>query len=412
MSPEEWEKLRKHGSWMRELEFLEDEDEISRDVFDVLLRRSHSEPLCPRLLKLSWVSDSVFGGYFVHFLSPQLREVQLASRSGTVFSFPHAISALPTSSLETLRLSVIGDESVKRAIFSLFKTVPGGLKMLEVSHMDQLWDGAWCRIMVLLPRLRTLETDQFPPSQSPPSAPVFFFPLRQASFRGPGASRWIHFLSENCGQSVVTPAGPKPRTVAPLLSQLYCDFDVQLDSPLMSCFRVFQNLSSLRLGGGCSSNVCAFRLTDEDVSQFATQLPRLRRLSLGFVCALNTCTTTANSLLTLSVHCKELRELRIHFNTRNFARDVGDSLRNPLRRNPWPPSRCPLTVLDVGWAPLSPSALGVGLFPTLVGLVDIFPQLQGIKFHSGQTSLGWRLLNAHLPNLQEMRRSLPAVFSQ
>lgn len=399
---------------MRELEFLEDEDEISKDVFDMLLRCPHSEPLCPRLLKLSWVADSIFGGDFVHFFSSQLQEVYLASRPETLFSFSHAISALPVSSLKTLRLSVLGDAAVKEAIFSLFSACPKSLTTLEVSRMDQLRDGTWCRILLPFSRLRGLETDQLPPTLFPPSFPVFFPSLRRARFRGPAASRWIYFLSENSGRMVSSDTGSKPRIVAPFLSHLYCDYDVELDGTFVSCFRVFRNLSALHLGNGCSREMCAFRLTDEDINRLAMQLPGLRQLSLGIVCPHNTCTTTVDSLLVLSTHCKGLHELSIHFSTRNLAQDMKDSFKNPLRRNPCPPLRCPLSVLDVWLAPLPPEALGGEVFPTLAGLVDIFPCLQRIRYssHSRLNSWGWQQLDAQISGFQEMRESLPAVFAQ
>ena len=379
----------------------------------MLLRCPHSGPLCPRLLRLSWLADSIFGGDFVHFFSPQLQEVHLVSRSETVFSFSHAISALPISSLKTLRLSVIGDGPVRDAVSSLLSTCPKSLTTLEVSRMDQLEDDTWCHILHLFSRLRSLETDQFPPTQFLPNFPVFFPALRRAYFRGPAAFTWIHFLSENSGQMVSSDAGSRPRLVAPFLSHLYCDYDAELDNTAISRFRMFQHLSLLRLGNGCSRETCAFSLTDQDVRQLAMQSPGLRQLSLGPVCPHNTCLTTVNSLLVLSTHCKELCQLSIHFSTRDLARDMKDSFSNPLRRSSSPPSRCPLTVLNVGLAPLLPEAFGEEAFPILAGLVDIFPCLQKIKWsHSRLDSRGWRQLDAQIHSFQQMRELLPVVFAQ
>jgi hypothetical protein len=397
---------------MRELEFLEDEDEISQDVFDALFRCPHPEPICPRLVKLTWVADSVFGGDFVHFFSPQLREVRLSSRPGTVFSFAQSISTLPILSLKTLSLSVAGDHTVRGAILSLLKTCPKNLRTLEVTRMNQLCDGSWCRILILLYRLRTLETDQFPPTWTLP-ATAYFPSLQQATFRGPVAPRWIQFLSESSGQKVPSATGIRPRIVAPHLRKLYLEYEFELDSTFTFPLRMFRNLSALQLKSACSHDVCAFRLTDEDVSQLATQLPELRQLSLGTPCPHNDCMTTVDSLLSLSTHCKELRELRLHFNTRNFARDMKNSIHNALRHTPRPPSRCPLTILDVWQTPLTPDALGADLFPTLIGLVDIFPRLQRIM-HRSRSPLdawGWQRLDAQIASLQEMRTSLPSMFA-
>lgn len=399
---------------MRELEFLEDEDEISQDVFDQLFRYPHSTPLCPRLLKLSWLADSIFGGDFVHFFSPQLQEVYLASRPETLFSFSHAISALPISSLKTLRLSVLGDEAVREATSSLFRTFPESLTTLEVSRMGQLQARTWCRILLPFSRLRSLETDQFPPARLPPSIPTFLPDLRKARFIGPAASRWIHFLSEHNGQMVSLQTGSRPRVVAPFLLHLYCGYPAELDGASLSCFLIFRNLFKLHIGSGCSVERCSFHLIDEDIRRLAIQLPGLRYLFLGAVCPHNTCMTTVNSLLVLSTHCKWLHGLSIHFSTTNLLRDVKGSFKNLLRRSPSPPSRCPLSVLNVSLAPLPSDALGGEVFLILAGLMDIFPRLQRINVPSrvNDNARGWHELNAHISSFQEMRGSLPAIFTQ
>jgi len=399
---------------MRGLKFLEDEDEISREVFDMLLRSPHSKPLCPRLLKLSWIADPVFGGDFTPFLSPQLQDVYLISRPGTLFLFPHAISALPISSLRSLRLSINGDEPVREAIFSMFKTSSKSLTKLKVFRMDQLPDDSWCHI-ISLPRLCSLETDQWPPTVLPPSLPEFFPSLQQIALRGPAASRWVAFLAEKSAQRVSSDTGSQSHKVAlRLVHRLHCDYGAGLDVTLISHFRVFRSLSVLVLGNGCSrATRCTFHLTDVDINRLAMELPGLRELSLGHPCEHNTCRTTVNSLLALSTRCEGLRKLHIHFNTWNFAQDMRHSLHNPLRRNSHPPSRCPLAVLNVGSIPLTEGALGDELFLTLVGLVDIFPGLRRISCTSPlHESEGWRQLAGQIPRFQEMRKSLPAVFVQ
>jgi len=393
---------------MRELKFLENEDEVSQDTFDLLLRGPHSQPLCPRLLKLSWFADPVFGGDFTSFLSPQLRDIHLTSRPGTQFPFAHAISILPISTLESLRLSITGDEPVNEAIAFMFRTITRSLRTLEISGMDQLQDDTWRSIM-FYPRLRSLETDQRPPTFFLPGIPVCFPSLQKITLRGPAASGWIWFLTQTSSN-----AGPQPRRVAPHLVQLYCEYRAELGATLIPHLCVFRNLSRLILRTGCSPAMCTFLLADEDISRLAIEFPGLREFSIGPPCANNSCRTTTNSLLVLSTRCKGLQWLSIHFNTRNFARDMENSLYDPLRRNSHPPQRCPLTVLNVGITPLTMEALGEDVYPTLAGLVDIFPRLQRIRFHalSSQTSRGWQQLSTRIPGFQEMRKSLPAVFTQ
>lgn len=278
--------------------------------------------------------------------------------------------------------------------------------------MDQLRVDSWCRI-ISLPRLRILETDQWPPTVFPPGLPVFFPSLQRITLLGINASTWVEFLADERVQRIFTDAGSQPRRVAPHLTELYCDYEADLYATSISYFRVFRNLSILTLRTGCFGITrCRFRLTDDDISRLAIELPGLKELSFGTPCTRNTCWTTVISLLVLSTHCKGLHKLRIHFNTQNLARDVWQSLRHPLRRNSHPPSRCPLVALEVGLTPLTAEALGRDLFPTLAGLVDIFPRLQRISYTSSRASRGWKQLDAQIPSFQEMRRSLPVVFAQ
>lgn len=399
---------------MRELKFLEDEDEISQCIFNILLQSPHSKPLCPRLVKLSWIAGPTLGGDFTPFISPQLQHVHLASRPGTVFSFSHAISALPASSLKTLRLSVIGDEPVGEAITCMFRACRENLTKLKISRMNQLRDITWCRV-ISLPRLHTLETDQSPPVMSHTNLPPSFPSLQRLTLRGPVAFTWVNFLAAENARRVSSGTESQSRAVAPRLVQLYCDYETDLHVAFLSRFWVFRNLCTLILGTACSPARCTFHLTDGDISQLAAELPGLRYLFLGAPCSHNTCFTTIISLLTLSAHCGHLSKLCIHFNTRNFARSMKHSLRHPLRRNPHPPSRCPLAVLDVGQIPLTPEELGNDLFSALIGLVDIFPGLQKISYTPSshfREYRGWWQLNAQIPGFQEMRKSLPVVFTQ
>jgi len=250
--------------------------------------------------------------------------------------------------------------------------------------------------------------------QCPPLTSQFFFPsLQRITLRHFAASGWVKFLADGIVQRISTNTGPKPRSAAPHLIQLYCYHVAVLDVTFLSHFRVFRNLSILTIRSSCSYGTrCTFGLTDDDVGHLAMELPGLNELSLGTPCADNTCRTTVISLLALSTYCKGLRELCIHFNTRNLARDMRQSLHHHLRRNSHPPSRCPLAVLNVGSAPLAGEALGEEVFPTLAGLVDIFPKLQRIAYSPLRSSWSWRQLDTQIPIFQQMRRSLPAVFVQ
>ena len=71
---------------------------------------------------------------------------------------------------------------------------------------------------------------------------------------------------------------------------------------------------------------CTLHLTDNDVEKLVAALPRLESLRLGAPCSLNSCDTTAASLLPISTRCLGLTVLEVHFNTITIV--VG--IRRPL----------------------------------------------------------------------------------
>jgi len=65
--------------------------------------------------------------------------------------------------------------------------------------------------------------------------------------------------------------------------------------------------------------VTVFCALTEDL---AAALPCLESLNLGIACRRNTCATTIASLLSMSVHCLDLTDLEIHFNTVTIVGDI------------------------------------------------------------------------------------------
>jgi len=69
-------------------------------------------------------------------------------------------------------------------------------------------------------------------------------------------------------------------------------------------------------------DICRFRLIDDDVENLAVTLPSPTGVEFGKVCRLNSCRTTAASLLSISIHLLELTLLEIQFNTWTIAGDM------------------------------------------------------------------------------------------
>ena len=122
----------------------------------------------------------------------------------------------------------------------------------------------------------------------------------------------------------------------------YPIIDVSFTTPI----QIFRNLVQLWVGvycpGGEEGGQWTFRLDDDEVAKLAMALPQLKSLSLGIPCPKNICATTVASLLPISVHCIELEDLAIHFNTTSIVDDFGNISKDPKFRELRSLPRCTL----------------------------------------------------------------------
>ena len=180
--------------------------------------------------------------------------------------------------------------------------------------------------------------------------------------------------------------GPGQRLIA--LNSLA---EAPTDAASVSPVTAFHGLVDLLLGSPCSrTRGCAFNLTDDNIAEIATALPRLRNASFGRVCSANSCRTTVSSLVSLSTRCKKLSFLEIHFNTMNLRGDLESASADPRPGNsPGFPERSDFS-LSLGIAPISTSDEDIG--PVLTGFLTIFGSLDKISgYTTGQRKLSLRL---------------------
>lgn len=97
----------------------------------------------------------------------------------------------------------------------------------------------------------------------------------------------------------------------------------------MSPVMLFHGLVRLRLESPCYIDKCGFLLTDENVEEIATALPRLVNATFVRVCFHNSCETTVFSLVSLSVCCKNLEDLKIHFNMEYLRKELNSLSMDP-----------------------------------------------------------------------------------
>ena len=203
--------------------------------------------------------------------------------------------------------------------------------------------------LIQLLHLRIWHIEGPPPNYSTSSLPLVFPPLTESTL-GEGAARgWLSFLGHLEGNaSTMQGVTPLSRVKDSLTSLNINDFsypiiDVSFTTPI----QIFRNLVQLWVGvycpGGEEGGQCTFRLDGDEVAKLAMPLPQLKSLSLGIPCPKNICATTVASLLPISVHCIELEDLAIHFNTTSIVDDFGNISKDPKFRELRSLPRCTLS---------------------------------------------------------------------
>ena len=84
----------------------------------------------------------------------------------------------------------------------------------------------------------------------------------------------------------------------------------------------FWNLFALYAGTHFPTDGCTFHLTDDNLEKLVAALPRLESLQLGVPCSLNSCNTTAASLLSISIYCPGQTVLETHFDNITIVADM------------------------------------------------------------------------------------------
>ena len=320
--------------------------------------------LCPKLESLTWdVRETSNCLSFLRlFLSPRLKRVDLFSYAITEAlpaDFIQIISSLPTS-LERLaiRCGEEEDGTLKDAVSAFICQC--GSSLTKLSIYVSLTEAAIHHI-TQLPNLRSWVTVQGPPQTVPPSV---FPPLEELRLHEPAALPWLHLIASH-GSTILDPTFLSPTSGFRGLVALYVDTYCQKETG------------------------CTFRLTDADMENLVTALPRLRCLWLGQPCGFNTCKNTVFSLLSISTHCLDLSHagLVTHFNTLTIVRDLQRLLNGAPGRDS---AKCQVELFSAVYSPLK---VGEGDIETVArGFKAIFPCLTRITGCND----GWDRLGRYL----------------
>ena len=381
-SAEDWARLRRYASWVRGLRLSYDRDITS----DILSRISSNAPggiLFPKLERLFFVTHTARTAlpFFPLFLSPQLKHVTLCTDFGLPdipsdqsVALVQIISSLPTSLEHLFVIAVEGKGGpVGDAISSFVRRC--GPSLRSIGTRVPLLEAAIHHLMQL-PNLRYWTAVQAPPRTIPTS---IFPSLEQLRLPELAALPWIHLLASHGKRDFrASSTSTTPHTNAvETLKTLDCLCDTTVDSPLLASVATFRNLVTLYVRTHChDTQRCSFRLTDEDMENFAAALPRLKNLELGQPCGSNSCNTTVASLLSISTRCLDLVSLETHFNTATIVGDIQRLVDGGTGRNK---TKCELRSLTVGFLPLEVSeedaeTVAMGLKIIFPRLIDISPK--------------------------------------
>lgn len=366
---------------MRELDFVSERVEPNEHVISLLSEKNSSGgPLFPNLerLRCMILSGPIPLAFFHLFLSERLKCVALRVSNPyhlrkKLEVLAQIISSLPTT-LEILCITCHEPQEIQSAVSSLVRRCGSLLKILETNV--PLEETAVLHL-VKLPNLSSLSIYQGPPLLSSgthsQTDPEFAFPsLVHLRIRGNVAPLWFDILASGRKRVIQHGSGLAipSRDAGDILER---PMNVIINSKPLTLIPEFQNLVTLRADVNCRVpwGDCTFRLTDEDMYNLATVLPRLKCLRLGQPCSANACKNTVASLVSISVHCLDLEVLETHFNTQTMTSDMQRLLSEGIGNGR---AKCKVRELWVGGLPYGIER-GEDMETVARGFALIFPSL-------------------------------------
>ena len=350
--------------------------------------------ICPGLQELIWEADSATLPFHRLFFSPRLSKFSLTYTShaeDALSRIKPAILELDTFPLRNLHLEWCIPEEATRQMESIASSavLRCGPTLETLSVLTPLSDAAVQHIMQL-PVLVSWSTRSAPPKRSDLSLSDAFPQLEYLELYTEASLQWLPLFGTTL-RRISSGQNSYDRGPIPKLILLECLAPTPVNSVFLSPIMLFHGLEELILESPCSAaDGCAFNLTDDDVAKIASALPNLEYAAFGRVCRADSCKTTVSSLLFLSVGCKKLRSLEIHFNMGNLCDDLESISENPRLCDLCALSRCQLRSLGISEAPFRSTEEDYERLAA--GFLFIFPDLRRI----GGTS--WNKLSSRLHN--------------
>lgn len=416
LTTRELNRLKQYASWMRTLDMREWglSEEFTQLVLPPLDGTSPALPLHLRELKW-WLNKTNFS-FLPRFLKSDLVDIFITTHG---FSGPgekvepwgdlpdevmpilrSAITMFPTSIQRLcVQLGAEPQTHLTEEMSAFVLKCGGTLQMFSTNVV--LSTEAIVHLMKL-PSLSAWVTEQGPPQVTDlihhgvPDGPFSLFPsLKAVDMRGGPVLRWLPLFGDVKDRTPPwTMAGQGLSTIT------YSNLYIPLDSSLITRFLPLKTLVDVQINVDCLFQPCASQFTDQDVERLAIALPNLKALTLGdWPCASDTCPTTIRSLLSLSIHCIQLKHLNIHFRMATLRADMLDMLGHGYSQGLHLKPKCALETLVVQELQLRLSDYDPAFIP--IGMLMIFPSLA--KFASVHLSPTWTRLESLVGILGEVR---------
>ncbi|KAF9783788.1 hypothetical protein BJ322DRAFT_1196951 [Thelephora terrestris] len=329
----EWDRFRRYASWMRKLLLQQERYGMSKEVFRFMSLGLSDGVVCPELQDLEWGANRETLPFHRLLLSPKLKTFSFTYKPGHDGSSEEDISilqsmimGLDTFHLQELYLRWEIPEEANRQIGPIASSAVllCGPALKELCVYSPLSDAAIQHTMQL-PNLRIWHTPNGPPKTTNLALPDIFPRLEYLSLAEEVSLEWLTFLTKTARHipSEKSSYPPLHRGPVQTLRGLFTFMEVPIDADFMSPITLFRELIFLCLTSSCSTaGGCGFSLTDDDIAEIATALPRLVEVSFGTICSANSCRTTVASLVSFSTQCRGLEQLEVHFNTENLRNDL------------------------------------------------------------------------------------------
>ena len=375
---------------------------LDESTLSKLRRNSPAGGWFPALRDLRWTIVECNLPYADLFFSANLRTVVISTslkvgagvHRDILLAIASAFSALPTLTLQYLDVDFYHRDIPWAPFEDLLSSIVlrCGPPLTKFSS-PPLLDAA-TNHLIHLPHLRSWVVKVPPPNYSTSSLPLTFPPLTEFTVGEDAAYEWLSLFKRLEAPISTTRAVTPLSRVKESLESLHIQRHpgAIFDDSFTSQIQIFHNLTYLNVGVRCHGNnndrQCAFKLNNDNVTELAIALPRLKSLLLGPPCFKNVCATTVACLLPISVYCLKLNRLEIHFNTANIIEDFKGISEDPQFQELQVLPRSRLHVLDVWEMPLTLDKPGIeavangmaNIFPSLdfcSGTLDFFPRTRG-----------------------------------